>query len=169
MALCLMVLNGANLNLLGSREPDIYGERTLADIEALCRARAEEKASDSEEWTIDFRQDNAEGVLIDSVQEAARSCAGLIVNPGGYAHTSVGLRDALLSCYAHKIEVHLSNLYKREDFRQRSLSAAAVDGVITGLGAQGYVLAIDAIVAMHRLKNLCTKTLPPKQSHPSQK
>ena len=169
MELCLMVLNGANLNLLGSREPHIYGERTLADIEALCRARAEEHASDSEEWTIDFRQDNAEGVLIDCIQEAARSCAGLVVNPGGYAHTSVGLRDALLSCDATKIEVHLSNLYKREEFRQRSLSAAAVDGVITGLGAQGYLLAIDAIIAIHRLKNLHTKTLHRKQSHQSQK
>ncbi len=157
MALCVMVVNGANLNLLGSREPEIYGERTLADIEALCRARAAEHVSDGEEWTIDFRQHNAEGALIDCVQEASRSCAGLVVNPGGYAHTSVGLRDALMSCNAPKIEVHVSNLYKRESFRHRSLSAAAVDGVITGLGAEGYVLALDGIVALYRQRKSCAK------------
>ena len=150
MALCVMVVNGANLNLLGSREPEIYGKQTLADIESLCRARAARHASADEDWTIDFRQDNAEGVLIDCVQEASRSCAGVVINPGGYAHTSVGLRDALLSCNAPKIEVHLSNLYTRESFRQRSLSAGAVDGVITGLGAEGYVLAVDGIVALYR-------------------
>ena len=150
MALCVMVLNGANLNLLGSREPELYGERTLADIEALCRARATELASADEGWSIDFRQNNAEGVLIDCIQEASRSCAALVVNPGGYAHTSVGLRDALLSCNTPKIEVHLSNLYKRESFRLRSLSAGAVDGVITGLGAEGYLLALDGVVALYR-------------------
>ncbi len=150
MNLRVMVLNGANLNLLGSREPEIYGERTLADIEELCHTRAAQRASADEEWDIDFRQSNAEGVLIDSVQEASRACVGLIVNPGGYAHTSVGLRDALLGCDIPKIEVHLSNLYKRESFRQRSLSAAAVDGVIAGLGAEGYLLAVDAVIALHR-------------------
>ncbi len=162
MALCVMVLNGANLNLLGSREPEIYGERTLADIEALCRARVAEHASADEDWSMDFRQDNAEGVLIDCVQEAARSCAGLVINPGGYAHTSVGLRDALLSCNAPKIEVHLSNLYKRESFRRRSLSAAGVDGVITGLGGEGYLLALDGIVALYRGQILREKTLREK-------
>ena len=154
MALCVMVLNGANLNLLGSREPEIYGQRTLADIEVLCRARAAEHASDDEEWSIDFRQSNAEGMLIDCVQEAARVCAGLVINPGGYAHTSVGLRDALLNCDAPKIEVHLSNLYKRESFRHRSLSAGAVDGVIVGLGGEGYLLAVDGIVALYNHRNL---------------
>ena len=134
----ISVLNGPNLNLLGEREPDIYGSATLADIEAACR-----KAAGKAE--IDFLQTNSEGALIDAVQ-AARRGGGIVLNPGGYTHTSVALRDAVAACACPVIEVHLSNPHAREPFRHTSLVSPVVSGVIAGLGAAGYTLAIAALL-----------------------
>ena len=134
----ISVLNGPNLNLLGEREPDIYGSATLADIEAACR-----KAADGAQ--IDFLQTNSEGALIDAVQ-AARRGGGIVLNPGGYTHTSVALRDAVAACACPVIEVHLSNPHAREPFRHTSLVSPVVSGVIAGLGAAGYTLAIAALL-----------------------
>lgn len=134
------VLSGPNLNLLGEREPEVYGRETLADIEAACRKLTEEAGAE-----LTFEQTNAEGVLIDLVQ-AARSCDGIVLNPGGYTHTSVALRDAVAACSAPVIEVHLSNPAARESFRHVSLVSGVVSGVIAGLGARGYTLALTALI-----------------------
>ncbi|MGF1543317.1 MAG: type II 3-dehydroquinate dehydratase [Parvularculaceae bacterium] len=144
------VLNGPNLNLLGSREPEIYGRETLADIEAACGARCAELG-----YGLVFRQSNAEGALVDGVQDAAANGAALILNPGAYAHTSIALHDALRAVAIPKVEVHLSNVHAREAFRRRSYAAAACDGVLCGFGADGYALALDAAVRLieKRLKN----------------
>lgn len=137
----IYVLNGPNLNLLGAREPEIYGTETLGDIEQLCANTA--KAAGK---IIVFRQSNAEGELIDWVQEAAAKGSGLVINPGGYTHSSVALHDALAAANLPKIELHLSNIHSREAFRRQSVTAAAVNGVIMGLGAAGYPLAISSLV-----------------------
>ncbi len=134
------ILNGPNLNLLGEREPDIYGRDTLEDIASACERRAAESG-----FAVMFRQSNHEGVLIDWVQEASREAAGVIINPGGYTHTSVALADALIACVRPKIELHLSNLHAREAFRRHSYVSPTVDGVICGFGAPGYLLALDAL------------------------
>ena len=134
------VLNGPNLNLLGEREPDVYGQDTLADIEAACR-----KLTDATGAELAFEQTNGEGALIDLVQ-AARASDGIVLNPGGYTHTSVALRDAVAACTAPVIEVHLSNPAAREAFRHTSLVSPVVSGVIAGLGAQGYTLALSALI-----------------------
>ena len=134
----LAVLNGPNLNLLGEREPAIYGDTTLADIEAACRAAAAGHE-------LSFVQTNAEGGLIDAVQ-AARHDGGIVLNAGGYTHTSVALRDAVAACACPVIEVHLSNPHAREAFRHTSLLSGVVTGVIAGLGADGYTLAITALL-----------------------
>lgn len=134
------VLSGPNLNLLGEREPEVYGPETLADIEAACRKLADEAGA-----TLIFEQTNGEGALIDLVQ-ASRSCDGIVLNPGGYTHTSVALRDAVAACSAPVIEVHVSNPAAREDFRRASLVSAVVSGVIAGLGARGYTLALTALI-----------------------
>lgn len=141
----VLVLNGPNLNLLGTREPGIYGSATLADIEAHTRVRA--AALDIE---VEFRQTNGEGELVTWVQEARRQedgtgFDGLIVNAGAYSHTSVALLDALKSCDLPVVEVHLSNLYKREAFRHHSYVSAAAVGVIAGFGGLGYQLAVEAL------------------------
>lgn len=136
----VFVLNGPNLNLLGSREPAIYGTATLADVEAAAKARAATLA-----LTLDFRQTNHEGVLVDWVQEAGKSAAGLILNPGAYTHASIALHDALRAAGRPKIELHLTNTLAREPFRRISLVSPAVDAVIAGLGTDGYVLALDAL------------------------
>ena len=136
----IAVLNGPNLNLLGEREPEIYGRTTLADIEQACRKVAEAAGA-----TLTFGQYNGEGALIDAVQ-AARGGDGVVINPGGYTHTSVALRDALAACSCRVIEVHLSNPHAREDFRHRSLTAPVVSGVIAGLGADGYTMAVTALL-----------------------
>ena len=137
----IFILNGPNLNLLGSREPDVYGTATLSDIEKLS-ANAAQKGS----LSIDFRQTNNEGELVDWIQEARDSASGLIINAGAFTHTSVALLDALLALEIPIIEVHLSNLWKRESFRHTSYVSPAATGVICGLGAQGYVRAIDALI-----------------------
>jgi 3-dehydroquinate dehydratase-2 len=135
-----MVLNGPNLNLLGTREPDIYGTETLESIEAACRKRAADLG-----LAVEFRQSNNEGDLVDWVQEAGGSHQALIVNAGAYTHTSVALLDALLATELPIIEVHLSNINQREEFRHHSYVSKAADGMICGLGGHGYELALEAL------------------------
>lgn len=135
------VLNGPNLNLLGSREPEIYGRLTLAEIEQLLRQKAL-----SYELAIDFRQSNSEGTLIDWLQEARQSASAVIFNAGGYSHTSIALLDACRALGRPLVEVHLSNPYAREAFRHRSYIGETADGVICGFGAAGYCLALEAVV-----------------------
>ena len=142
MSRTITILNGPNLNLLGTREPEIYGTTTLAGIEKLC-ADAAKKAG----FTIDFKQSNHEGALIDWVQQAKDS-AGIIINAGGYTHTSVALHDALKAVKVPIIEVHLSDPKTREAFRHHSFIEAVAKKSIVGLGAKGYVLAIEALVEM---------------------
>jgi len=139
----IFILNGPNLNLLGAREPEIYGRETLADIEAACAAKAEGLG-----LSVDFRQSNTEGALVDWVQEADRQAVGLIINPGAYTHTSIAILDALSAAALPKIELHLSNIHAREEFRQRSITAAAADSLIMGLGAAGYPLALVALKSL---------------------
>jgi 3-dehydroquinate dehydratase-2 len=139
----IYVLNGPNLNLLGTREPEIYGNTTLGDIEESCRTQALELG-----LTIVFRQTNHEGELVDWVQEARHSASGLILNAGAYTHTSVALHDALKSFNQPAVEVHISNPYKREPFRHTSYVSPAVTGVICGLGAQGYLLALGGLARL---------------------
>lgn len=136
----IMVLNGPNLNLLGTRQPDVYGKETLADIEAMCAKRGAALG-----LQVDFRQTNSEGEIVDAIQEARTAHAGLIVNAGAYTHTSVALLDALLACEKPVIEVHLSNIYQRDEFRQHSYVAKAAVGSICGLGSHGYELALEAL------------------------
>ena len=136
----ITVLNGPNLNMLGMREPDIYGNHTLADIEAKCRLMAEER-----HMAIDWFQSNLEGDLIDKIQSVARSADWIIINAAGLTHTSVALRDALSLFPGDVIEVHLSNIHARESFRHTSLISAVARGVIAGFGAASYYMAIDAI------------------------
>jgi len=133
----IYVLNGPNLNLLGTREPEIYGSDTLADIEARLKAKAAPRE-------IVFRQSNHEGELVDWVQETSQKGAALILNAGAYTHTSVALHDALRACSAPIIEVHLSNPAARESFRKRNFVASVAKGTIAGFGAHGYELALDA-------------------------
>lgn len=140
MAAIIYVLNGPNLNLLGTREPEIYGRDTLKDIEAECRARAGALG-----LAIEFRQSNHEGELIDWVQEARDKAAGLVINAGGLSHTSVALLDALIAFGKPAVEVHLSNLFRREAFRHHSYVSSAVRGMICGFGQKGYLLALDAL------------------------
>jgi 3-dehydroquinate dehydratase-2 len=141
----ILVLNGPNLNLLGQREPEVYGFATLDDVVTLCRVVAAEYGRE-----IDARQSNHEGVLIDWVHEARESASGVVINPGGYAHTSVALRDALAAVVVPVVEVHLSNIHGREEFRHRSLVSSAVDGVVCGLGPEGYRAAVDWICRRQR-------------------
>ena len=136
----LVVLNGPNLNLLGEREPEVYGHETLADVEALCRARTQELG-----WALDFRQTNHEGVMIDAIHEVRRSALGLVVNAGGWTHTSVAIRDALAAVACPVIEVHISDVHAREGFRTFSYIADVATAVIVGRGTAGYVEAIDTV------------------------
>lgn len=137
------VLNGPNLNLLGTREPGLYGTATLAEVEALCRERAERHG-----LALEFRQSNHEGELIGWVQECRGRARGIVINPGGYTHTSIALLDALLASELPVIEVHLTNIHRREPFRQTSVTAKAALGVIAGLGPAGYALAVEAMAGL---------------------
>jgi len=139
MPATIFILNGPNLNLLGQREPEIYGSDTLADIEERCQTRAAKLG-----LTIDFRQSNHEGELVTWLQEARTSASGVVLNAAGYTHTSVAIRDAVLACEKPVIEVHLSNPYSREEFRQHSFISDVAAGVICGLAGKGYELALDA-------------------------
>lgn len=140
MAKPIFVLNGPNLNLLGTREPEIYGTTTLADIEAMCAERATALG-----LAIDFRQSNSEGELVTWIQEARNAASAIIINAAAYTHTSIALADALSAADLPTIEVHLSNIYKREAFRHISYISPVALGLICGLGATGYVLALEAL------------------------
>ena len=136
----IYVLNGPNLNLLGEREPDIYGHTTLADIKANCEARAATLG-----LTIDFRQTNFEGDLIESVHEARRNAAGIVINPAGYTFTSIALLDSLKMFNGPKIELHISNVHTRETIYHNSLISRTATGLVVGFGAYGYEMALDAM------------------------
>ena len=139
----VLVLNGPNLNLLGTREPAIYGSETLKDVEARCAARAKALG-----LAVDFRQTNTEGEMVGWIQQAHGQAAGIVINAGAYTHTSIAIHDALLACQLPVVEVHLSNIYKREPFRHHSYVSPAANGVICGFGAHGYELAIEAIASI---------------------
>lgn len=136
----ILVLNGPNLNLLGTREPDIYGTETLDDIERRSRARADELGLE-----ISFRQSNAEGELVDWIQEARRDIDGIIINAGAFTHTSVAILDALKASELPIVEIHLSNIFSRETFRHHSYVSQAASGLVCGFGGLGYSLALEAI------------------------
>ena len=136
----VLVLNGPNLNMLGSREPKHYGTATLAGIETACRDRASELGLDAE-----CRQSNGEGELVGWIQEARETADGIILNPGAYSHTSVAILDALLAVGLPAIEVHLSNIHAREEFRRSSYVSLAARGVICGYGPRGYLMALEAM------------------------
>lgn len=139
----VLILNGPNLNMLGKRQPEIYGHETLGDVEKACRTEALRLG-----LTIEFAQSNHEGVLVDLIQAAREKNAGIIINAGAYTHTSVALLDALNAAERPTIEVHLSNIYKRERFRHHSYVSPAAVGVIAGLGTQGYLLALQALARL---------------------
>lgn len=136
----IAVLNGPNMNLLGLRQPEMYGRATLDDVEALCAETAEQLG-----LAIDFRQTNGEGELVGWVQEMRGRAAGIIINPAGYTTTSIALLDALLASELPVIEVHVSNIHRREAFRHNSYVSKAAVGVIAGLGITGYALALQAM------------------------
>lgn len=136
----VFVINGPNLNMLGLREPDVYGHETLAGLEERCRTKAKGLALD-----ISFRQSNLEGEIVTWIQDARSTASGLILNAGAYTHTSVAIHDALRIAELPLIEVHLTNIYKREPFRHHSYVSAVANGVLCGFGGHGYELALDAI------------------------
>lgn len=139
----IFVLNGPNLNLLGKRETHIYGHETLAEVEAACRSAAKALG-----LAIAFRQTNAESELIGWIHEARESAAGIVINPAALTHTSIALLDALKACPCPILEVHISNLHQREQFRHHSYVSYAATGVICGCGTQGYVLALERLARL---------------------
>jgi 3-dehydroquinate dehydratase-2 len=139
-----LFLNGPNLNLLGTRQPEVYGRQTLADIEALVRARAAELGVE-----IDFRQSNHEGELVTWIQEARGQFDAIVLNAAAYTHTSVALRDAIAAVSIPTVEIHLSNIHAREEFRHRSLIAPVCRGQISGFGFQSYLLGLQAVVTLN--------------------
>ncbi|MBL6959328.1 MAG: type II 3-dehydroquinate dehydratase [Rhodospirillales bacterium] len=144
MTASILVLNGPNLNLLGTREPEVYGSETLADIEA-----ASQECGKSLGLDVEFRQSNTEGDLVTWIQEARTAYDGLVINAGAYTHTSVAVLDALLACdNLPVVEVHLSNINQREEFRHHSYVSKAADGMICGFGGYGYQMALQAIARM---------------------
>jgi len=139
----IVVVNGPNLNLLGKREPDIYGTRTLADLNAMIREAARQRQAD-----VALLQSNDEGEIIDFLQKEAPGSAGIIINPGALSHYSLALYDCLQALAVPVVEVHISNIHAREEFRSRSVTARAARGVITGLGFDGYVFAMEFLVGI---------------------
>lgn len=140
MAKAIYVLNGPNLNMLGTREPAIYGSETLADLKARCEQSAKQLGH-----SVDFRQTNVEGDLVTWIQEARSKASGLVINAGAYTHTSVAILDALQAAELPVVEVHLSNIFRRESFRHHSYVSLGANAVICGLGPKGYDLAIEAV------------------------
>lgn len=139
----ILIINGPNLNMLGTREPEIYGRETLEDVKSACVAKGESLG-----FAVDFRQSNHEGDLVSWIQEARQSHAAIVINPAAYSHTSVAILDALLACGLPVIEVHLSNIFRREEFRHHSFVSRAASGVVCGLGKQGYLLALEALASL---------------------
>ena len=145
----ILFLNGPNLNLLGQREPEVYGRETLADIEAAVRKRAKELKA-----KIDFRQSNVEGELVGWIQQAKGKFDVIVLNAAAYTHTSIALRDTIAAVGLPTIEIHLSNVHAREKFRQKSLIAPVCCGQITGFGSKSYILAVEASVHVNEIKKL---------------
>lgn len=143
MAIPVLVLNGPNLNLLGLREPGIYGNATLSDIEELCRVTGERLGLE-----VDFRQSNHEGALVDFIHAARTTARGIAINAGAYTHTSIALHDAIRAVGLPTVELHLSNVHARESFRHHSYLAPAATGVICGFGPRSYVLALEALAGI---------------------
>ena len=143
MSRLIFVLNGPNLNLLGKRQPEIYGRETLADVEAECRRVAAEHKLD-----LRFHQSNREYEIIDWIHEARETAGGIVINPAAFTHTSVAILDALNTFEPPVIEVHISNVHKREAFRHHSYVSLRADGVIAGLGTQGYPLAVERLASL---------------------
>lgn len=143
----ILFLNGPNLNLLGTREPEVYGQTTLADIETKVRQRARELGVE-----VEFRQSNIEGELVTWVQQAAKDFDVVVLNAAAYTHTSVALRDAISAVQVPTIEIHLSNIHAREEFRHRSLVAPVCVGQISGFGAQSYLLGLEAAINVNERK-----------------
>lgn len=141
MTTSILILNGPNLNLLGTRQPEIYGNTTLADVEEMCAERAKTLGIN-----IDFRQNNHEGTLVDWIQEAKGTHQGIIINAGAYTHTSIALADAIASVELPVAEVHISNIHQRESFRHLSYISKVSVGMICGFGPFGYLMGIDALV-----------------------
>lgn len=144
MAKTIYILNGPNLNLLGTREPEVYGRATLADVEELCRRTAARHALE-----VEFRQSNHEGEIVGWIQEAAgKGAVGVLINPAGYTTTSIAILDAILAVKIPAIEVHLTNIHAREEFRHRSFVSRGAKAVICGFGIAGYALAIDGLAGL---------------------
>ena len=141
MTKTIYVINGPNMNLLGKRQPELYGSKTLSDVEKSCSVIAHEKA-----FKIDLRQSNNEADLIDWIHEARKDGAGIVINPAAYSHTSIAIMDALMTFEGPVIEVHVSNIHKREKFRHQSYVSLRADGVIAGLGVRGYEFAVIKIL-----------------------
>ena len=143
----IYVLNGPNMNLLGKRQPELYGSKTLNDVEKSCSAIASKEA-----FKIDLRQSNSEADLIDWIHEARSAGAGIVINPAAYSHTSIAIMDALMAFEGPVIEVHVSNIHKREEFRHQSYVSLRADGVIAGLGVRGYEFAVIKILEILKIK-----------------
>ena len=141
----ILAINGPNLNMLGTREPEIYGADTLADVEASCRAVCE-----GENVSLEWMQTNSEAEIVTAIQQAIGKAEWLLINAAGLTHCSVPLRDALALFPGRKIEIHLSNIHKRESFRHHSMISAVVDGVVLGFGAMSYVMAVKGVIDMAR-------------------
>ena len=141
----IFAINGPNLNMLGTREPDIYGADTLADVEASCRAVCE-----GENVSLEWMQTNSEAEIVTAIQQAIGKADWILINAAGLTHCSVPLRDALALFPGRKIEIHLSNIHKRESFRHHSMISAVVDGVVLGFGAMSYVMAVKVVIDMAR-------------------
>jgi 3-dehydroquinate dehydratase-2 len=143
MSNIIIVINGPNLNMLGKREPGIYGGKTLKDIENDCLAAGTDLG-----FAVEFRQSNHEGVLVDWLHEAGERAAGVVINPGAYSHTSIALHDAIRAISTPVVEVHISNIHAREEFRHKSMVSPAAKGMVCGFGPYGYIMAL------HALKNI---------------
>ena len=144
----ILILNGPNLNLLGTRQPEIYGSRTLKDLEEMCVSKGKACSMD-----IKFEQSNSESKLVALIQEAINTSDGIIINAAGYTHTSVAILDSLLAIKLPTIELHITNIYNREEFRKKSLISKAAQGIICGFGINGYIMALDSIKEILKKKN----------------